>query len=554
MVLSAVWALLPKAWDWRPLARRIAMVALYIALFFVVLHLILGSAVVLYSAFYYFYVPVALHTYPIYFDFSGVRPFTYFPLSPNEGPLFAGNQGYNIDLILTLPQSPSNKDVGMFSVDLLLASTRERAMELAVAASAIPVSQGFDLRLPIRRPVMLHFRSRVLNGLRTLLFSGAIILGLMEETETVHVRLAHNVFDNRTEPYTWAAVALSDRSLQVYDAELQFHAHMTGLTYLMFHYFFSSFAIGVLCIAGAISAMVLSGAILFMVFKPRLVRAPTPIVELRTPSPAMRAAAGLVYDAALDMYVLPPPTTPPAGRADRGPPSAFRAVGPRRHHDDHVDRDGLPHDPRPDGSPRDGPPRPRDGSPPPRPRDPHPDGSPRGAHPARADDVDPRDDSPDSSPGASPIPPQRHAPHGGVRLRVDAIDDPDEPKRKAAAQARAAAATEAGGAAGELGASAPPLKAAAGPDDSSSRANPRSPRRGRGRPGRAVLASVEEDAGADVPDHDDQDADVSANVTSMAPSGDESDTAAAPADQVAPQGGTRSSLSRRRSGVAAPHE
>jgi hypothetical protein len=124
-----------------PFLRRLASVLLVTLIVILCFHVILGISVLIYSVFYYFYVPVAYHSFPIYFDFLAERPFSYFPVSSGTKPLFHANQGYNIFVVLKLPESPDNIHSGMFMVDLALTSTKDKALSLVKSPPSIECNQ-----------------------------------------------------------------------------------------------------------------------------------------------------------------------------------------------------------------------------------------------------------------------------------------------------------------------------------------------------------------------------------------------------------------------------
>ena len=137
-------------------------------------------------------------------------------------------------LFSLLPPPPYIRSFVSFLLSLYIYFTLLYFIELRISYFYFHLNyslqQGFDLRLPVRRPTMLHFRSRILSLLRTLLLAPLYITTILDESETLEIELAQNIFDNSTDPYTWAAVALSAPGLQVYEATLELHAHMTGIT------------------------------------------------------------------------------------------------------------------------------------------------------------------------------------------------------------------------------------------------------------------------------------------------------------------------------------
>ena len=110
----------------------------------------------------------------------------------------------------------------------------------------------------LARPIALRYRSRVLVWARTALFVVPLVLGIMEETQTMSVRLFDGLVDNSSQPYTWASVAITSPRFQVYGARLKVHADMDGLSYLVHSWFFSSLVVGTL----SLTALFFAGTVL----------------------------------------------------------------------------------------------------------------------------------------------------------------------------------------------------------------------------------------------------------------------------------------------------
>jgi hypothetical protein len=77
--------------------------------------------------------------------------------------------------------------------------------------------------------------------------------------QTLVVPLFQDVVDHPTAPFRWARVELSDPNLQITSARLLAKANMRGLAYLMYHWYLSSFVVGVYVTAGASAGVPRSG-------------------------------------------------------------------------------------------------------------------------------------------------------------------------------------------------------------------------------------------------------------------------------------------------------
>ncbi|XP_032533449.1 seipin, partial [Chiroxiphia lanceolata] len=80
-------------------------------------------------------------------------------------------QLYRVSLELELPESPVNRELGMFMVAVTCYGAGGRPL----ASSA--------------RSTMLHYRSRLLRTLHTVAFAGLFLSGFAEQTQTLEVEL-----------------------------------------------------------------------------------------------------------------------------------------------------------------------------------------------------------------------------------------------------------------------------------------------------------------------------------------------------------------------------
>lgn len=168
-----------------------------------------------------------------------------FPLVPNGYTrLLSRGQGYNIDLSLVMPESEANARTGMFMATLALGSSRDAATHAATSSrpgawcvgdscgGSVTHSAG-GAATAVSRPAVLRHRSWLLYAARTTVLAIPLLVGFVDEAQTLDVELFRNTKDNETHPYTWAAVVLSGRELEVWSAELRFHVHFTGATYVL---------------------------------------------------------------------------------------------------------------------------------------------------------------------------------------------------------------------------------------------------------------------------------------------------------------------------------
>uniref|UniRef100_A0A6I8PGZ5 Seipin n=1 Tax=Ornithorhynchus anatinus TaxID=9258 RepID=A0A6I8PGZ5_ORNAN len=144
--------------------------------------LLLWVSVFLYGSFYYSYMPTVSHLSPVHVvyrsDCDSPGPtLCSFPTanvtlvkSGRDRALMYG-QPYRISLELELPESPVNRELGMFMVTIACYTRGGRV----ISSSA--------------RSAMLHYRSALLRHLDTLVFSSLLLSGFAEQKQLLEVEL-----------------------------------------------------------------------------------------------------------------------------------------------------------------------------------------------------------------------------------------------------------------------------------------------------------------------------------------------------------------------------
>ncbi|XP_063233746.1 seipin [Bacillus rossius redtenbacheri] len=195
---------------------------------------IVWFAVFLYVAFYYTYMPTMSHIRPVHLQFRSCEaekgicsyPSAHVELTNKQQLLMVG-QSYKMILNLDMPESPANKDLGMFMV---CAELRDKHGTLVERSC---------------RSAMLHYRSTILHVLSSLLFSPMFLLGSREEKQRIVLELFSDFREDQNHPVTDIFVEVQSRHAQVYAATLSVVAHFSGLRYAMFHWPLLSAAVGV---------------------------------------------------------------------------------------------------------------------------------------------------------------------------------------------------------------------------------------------------------------------------------------------------------------------
>ncbi|XP_067007433.1 seipin [Anabrus simplex] len=200
----------------------------------VVASVILWVAVFLYVAFYYAYMPALTHSRPVHLQFKSCEedkgicsfPSAHVKLTRKQHLLMVG-QSYKFLLNLEMPESPANKRLGMFMACIQLRD------------------KGGTLVSHSCRSGMLHYRSKLLHFLSTMVFSPMLVFGSSEEKQTLTMELFSDFEEDQNHPVTDIYVEIQTRHIELYSATLNINAHFTGLRYLMFHWPLLSAVVGI---------------------------------------------------------------------------------------------------------------------------------------------------------------------------------------------------------------------------------------------------------------------------------------------------------------------
>lgn len=206
-------------------------------LFFVGLTLIVIGwlSVFMYGMFYYVYIPAVSHVRPVFLQFetscqTGVCTFPSANVTlgkRGQDQLLARGQPYKIVLDLEMPESETNRRLGMFMVKLSMYARDGQVLKSSF------------------RSALLHYKSPLLRFLYTLVFSPFLLVGSAEEKQIVSVSLFESYEEDPEKAAYGAFVELHSRTVEVYSAFLRIHADFTGLRYYMYYWPGLSTAIGV---------------------------------------------------------------------------------------------------------------------------------------------------------------------------------------------------------------------------------------------------------------------------------------------------------------------
>ncbi|EDV22094.1 uncharacterized protein TRIADDRAFT_59236 [Trichoplax adhaerens] len=137
-------------------------------------------------------------------------------------------QVYRVSLILEMPESPVNKDLGVFMVKLTFASKEN----YRVTTSS--------------RPAILRHKSWLLHFFSTTFFAMPLLTGFSEEKQTIKVDLFENFLEDTLRPAAYAQVELQALNIEIYSASLIINARFSGLRYFMYNWPLTAGILGVL--------------------------------------------------------------------------------------------------------------------------------------------------------------------------------------------------------------------------------------------------------------------------------------------------------------------
>ncbi|XP_016431719.1 seipin-like [Sinocyclocheilus rhinocerous] len=196
---------------------RIRQKLLEMAILICVILLVFWVALFLYGSFYYSFMPTANFITPVYFFYSSAwyTVMTY-------------GQPYRITLELEMPESPANRELGMFLVKMTPYSKAGQIVDISA------------------RSAMLHYRSSLLQALGTVVFSPMLLTGASEQKQSVIVELYSEFKDDSYNPTVGAIIEIHSQHIQIYRAHLYIFAHFTGIRYLLYRFPLISALIGVM--------------------------------------------------------------------------------------------------------------------------------------------------------------------------------------------------------------------------------------------------------------------------------------------------------------------
>ncbi|XP_065067621.1 seipin-like [Rhopilema esculentum] len=213
--------------------------------------LVFTTAFAVYAAFYVFFVPAPLHIKQVHFQFKThgfygdeeqshkYHNYKEFPTATvnlkngdsdqkSDGDMvLARGQRYKVFLVLHVPYSEENKNVGMFMTSISIKSKNNHEVGSASRSALIP------------------FSSPVVSTLSALMDFFLLHWRWKQESERLSIMLFENFVDDSYHPSESAVITLHCKSLQVYSAELRIEAVFSGIRYYMFYWPLTAATLGI---------------------------------------------------------------------------------------------------------------------------------------------------------------------------------------------------------------------------------------------------------------------------------------------------------------------
>jgi len=192
-------------------------------IFFIILFAMLIMSILGYCLFYFLYIPQIAHSLPVYFQYYDDidQPTAEVDLSINswrQNGILTGGQYYNVLIELNVPDSQHNYNLGNFMINLAF----KNALNETVAYSS--------------RPCIVKYKSFVQKNIETIVKTVPLFFDVAQESQTIHLPLFESFMEDEEVATTKAIITLSNKSLHLNNAKLNFEARFHGLRYYMYHW------------------------------------------------------------------------------------------------------------------------------------------------------------------------------------------------------------------------------------------------------------------------------------------------------------------------------
>ncbi|VVC38067.1 Seipin family [Cinara cedri] len=203
-------------------------------LFSMIIITIIWISIFLYIAFYYAYMPSLILNRPIHMQFKNCYsnkqlcdyPSAHVKLTKNHQLLMIG-QKYKMIVNMDLPESPVNEKIGMFMLCIRLND-----------------KYGYLVSSTCRSN-RLKYKSSLFHIIYTIFMAPFYLAGLSGENQLIQFEMYTEFEEDQLHPVTDIYFELLDYDIQIYSANINIIANLSGLRYLMFHWPILSAILGI---------------------------------------------------------------------------------------------------------------------------------------------------------------------------------------------------------------------------------------------------------------------------------------------------------------------
>lgn len=195
--------------------------------------LFVALSIFCYGSFYSSVIPTQIHEEDLNFHFDPCEltmgPCSFLNSTLKLDPrrhIFSAGQPYTLSLILELPNSFVNQDLGMFMTCLSVFDEKQ-----------IIITRSCKSSLP-------EFRSPLLRTIETLVLSPAMMLGLTSERQRLVIPLMEEFSVNLVSPADSIVIEILSRHIQIYSARLEILPRLFGLALAIYHHPWAAACVG----------------------------------------------------------------------------------------------------------------------------------------------------------------------------------------------------------------------------------------------------------------------------------------------------------------------
>merc|ERR1711936_581295 len=196
--------------------------------------LVLAVAIFLYGTFHYTYMPVELANMPVSLEYEPCEGQTSARCSFPKATVALGGkqqmlqgQVYSITVLLEVPDSPGNEELGMF-----------------MACMNVTGQDGTAIARSCKSSISVY-RSPMLRSIETVAFAPGFLVGWAEQKQIIPVTFFTAFHPDPHVPAREFHIEVKSKLVQVARASLHIEANLTGLRHLMYRHSWFSAVLGV---------------------------------------------------------------------------------------------------------------------------------------------------------------------------------------------------------------------------------------------------------------------------------------------------------------------